>query len=110
MSAAAAVPAVLVRRRRWHSLPVFAGLMSVTLLGIIAARLVAPPHLPFVEYRGLVPGDIPAAVAVGPVGAVWFTFGIANALWVLRDGGMQGIGKVGDNLESLGMPLRPDGW
>ena len=47
----------------------------------------------FDEYRMLGGGDMPAALALGPDGAVWFTIDNADTLGVLRDGRMQRIPK-----------------
>jgi virginiamycin B lyase len=66
-----------------------------------------PPH--FDEYRMLGGGDMPAALALGPDGAVWFTIDNADALGVLRNGRVQRIPKGRENLEPLGLAVADDG-
>jgi len=63
----------------------------------------------FPEHRMLAGGDIPAAVAVGPDGSVWFTIDNSNAIGVLRSNAVQRISKGRDNLEPLGLAVAPDG-
>jgi virginiamycin B lyase len=86
-------------------------MVSVVLaaIGLIAWRMGpwTPPR--FVEYRMLAGGDIPAALALGPDGAVWFTIENADALGVLRGGSMQRVPKGGENLEPLGLGVANDG-
>jgi virginiamycin B lyase len=50
-----------------------------------------------------VSSDIPAAVAIGPDGAVWFSIDFSNAVGVLRDGKIQRFTKKGDNVDALGI-------
>ncbi|MDQ3810568.1 MAG: hypothetical protein M3336_09780 [Chloroflexota bacterium] len=67
---------------------------------------------PFLEYPMLVSGDIPAAVAVGPDGSIWFTIENAAAIGVLRDGSLARVPKPRENLEPLGLAVGPanDVW
>lgn len=57
----------------------------------------------FVEYRVLVRTDIPAAIAVAPDGAVWFTIEMSDAIGVLRNGRIERLSKKTPNLEALGL-------
>lgn len=84
-------------------------LIGVALAGLAAWRLGPGSTAPFSERRMLVAGDIPAAVAVGPDGNVWFTIDNSNALGVLRGGSLDRIHKGRDNLEPLGLAVAPDG-
>jgi virginiamycin B lyase len=45
--------------------------------------------------------DIPAALAIGPDGAVWFSIDFSNAVGLLRDGKIQRFTKKGDNVDAL---------
>ncbi len=95
------------KRRRLVSLALLA--LALAAIGLIAWRLGAwtPPR--FIEYRMLGGGDIPAALALGPAGEVWFTIENADALGVLRGGSMQRVPKGGETLEPLGLGVSNDG-
>src|SRR6185312_9146581 len=57
----------------------------------------------FSEYPMLVRTDIPAAVAVAPDGAVWFTIEFSDAIGVFRNGQVHRIPTGNLNLEPLGL-------
>ncbi len=59
----------------------------------------------FREYPMLARTDIPAAIAAGPDGAVWFTIDFSEAIGVVRDGQIRKIPKGGENLEPLGLAV-----
>lgn len=85
-----------------------AGLLAVAALVWWVWRM-QPWSARFDEYRMLGGGDMPAALALGADGAVWFTIDNSNALGVMRNGRMQRIPKGGDNLEPLGLAVADDG-
>ena len=84
-------------------------LIAAGLIGLVAWRLGPWTPAAFSEQRMLVAGDIPAAVAVGPDGDVWFTIDNSNAIGVVRDGALQRVPKGRDNLEPLGLAVAPNG-
>src|SRR5262245_33218658 len=49
--------------------------------------------------------DIPAAVAAGPDGAIWFTIDFSDAIGVLRHGRVERISKGKQNFEPLGLAV-----
>ena len=59
----------------------------------------------FTEYPMAAPRDIPAAVAAGPDGAIWFTIDFSDAIGVLRDGRVERIAKGQQNFEPLGLAV-----
>jgi virginiamycin B lyase len=63
----------------------------------------------FVEHRMLRRTDIPAAVAIAPDGAVWFTIEMSDAIGVHRDGRLERVSKGTQNLEMLGLDVDADG-
>ncbi len=65
-----------------------------------------PP--PFLEYR-LEAGDIPAALAIGPDGAVWFTIENSDAIGVFRGGVLERLPKGRESLEPLGLGVSNSG-
>jgi len=83
--------------------------LTVTVLVIVAAVLafVWGPWRDsgFVEHRMLRRTDIPAALALGPDGAVWFTIEMSDALGVHRHGRITRVSKHTYNLESLGLDV-----
>jgi virginiamycin B lyase len=101
-SAAAAVPANRSVLRRY----LIVGL-AVLIVGAAAATLAwrvrGPSKAMFVEYPMTVASDIPAALAIGPDGAVWFSIDFSNAVGVLRDGKIQRFTKKGDNVDAIGL-------
>lgn len=83
-------------------------LATTVVAGLVFWRFGPWSSAGFAEYRMLGGGDIPAAVAVGPDGSVWFTIDNSNAIGVLRDNALQRISKGRDNLEPLGLAVGPD--
>jgi len=85
-----------------------------TLVAIAGAALIwrlgpwSPPG--FTEYRMLSTTDIPAAVAVSPQGAVWFTIEFSDAIGVLRNGGIERLPKGKENVEPLGLAVDAEGY
>jgi virginiamycin B lyase len=62
-----------------------------------------------IEYRVLDAQDIPAALAIGPDGAIWFTLESSDALGVLREGQIRKLSRGGETLEALGLAIDPSG-
>ncbi len=63
----------------------------------------------FVERPMLDRGDIPAALAIGPDGAPWFTIESSDSLGVLHGTTITKLPKGRENLEPLGLAVTPDG-
>ena len=87
---------------RWQGW-VLAALLVAAGLGAFVWHLRVRSDPGFVEYPMLAKTDIPAAVAVAPNGAVWFTIEFSDAIGVLRDGKIGRFRKPGQNLEPLGL-------
>jgi len=99
----AAMPAAL-RRHAWLTV---AGLVIVA--GLLAFVWGPWRDSGFVEHRMLRRTDIPAAIAVAPDGAVWFTIEMSDALGVHRHGRIERLSKQTPNLETLGLDVDADG-
>jgi virginiamycin B lyase len=99
----ATLPAA-VRRRAWLTAAV------VVIVAAVLAFVWAPwRDSGFVEHRMLRRTDIPAAVAIAPDGAVWFTIEMSDAIGVLRQGRIERLSKQTHNLESLGLDVDAEG-
>jgi virginiamycin B lyase len=84
-------------------------IVAVTAAFLLIWRVGPWRPMSFAERRLANAGDIPAAVALGPDGAVWFTLDNADAIGVLRGDSIQRIPKTSENLEPLGLAVAPDG-
>jgi virginiamycin B lyase len=85
---------------------VAAGTAVVGALIAIMAWRYGPHASPVVvEYPMLVTGDIPAALAVAPDGAVWFTIENSSALGVVRAGQVERVPRGRESLEPLGLAV-----
>jgi virginiamycin B lyase len=88
--------------------------LAVVVLGGIGIgwRSVAGLGVGPTEYRVLDAQDVPAALAIGPDGAIWFTLESSDALGVLRDGQMHKLpraGSGGETIEALGLAVDSNG-
>lgn len=95
---------ILVRRHVWLSVAV---LVSITVVVALAWR--PGSDAGFVEHRMQRRTDIPAAMAVAPDGAVWFTIEMSDAIGVHRNGRIERVSKGTQNLETLGLDVDADG-
>jgi virginiamycin B lyase len=92
------------RRRTW--------LIVVVVVGFAAAAALVWGlwrDAGFVEHRMLTRTDIPAAIAIGPDGAIWFTIEMSDAIGVYRHGRLERLPKRTSNLEALGLDVDADG-
>jgi virginiamycin B lyase len=96
-----------VRAHAWGTNRVVPALVIVSAVFAVAAygwltvsRGTAEQRL---EYRVLDAQDIPAAVAIAPDGAVWFTLESSDSLGILRDGHMRKLSRGSESLEALGL-------
>jgi virginiamycin B lyase len=100
-------PATMPAARRRHAW------LAASVLLIVAAVLafVWKPwgDSGFVEHRMLQRTDIPAAIAIAPDGAVWFTIEMSDAIGVHRHGRIERVSKRTQNLETLGLDVDADG-
>lgn len=92
------------RRRIWISV---AALVIVIALAFFLWR--SWPGSGFVEYHVSPRTDIPAAIAVAPDGAVWFTLEMSDAIGVRRNGKIERLPKKTQNQEPLGLGVDADG-
>src|SRR5205085_11457381 len=80
--------ATAVRRRVWVMAAVVVSVM------VVVALVWRPwSGAGFVEHRMPQRTDIPAALAIAPDGAVWFTIEMSDAIGVLRDGRLERVSK-----------------
>jgi virginiamycin B lyase len=63
----------------------------------------SPPG--FTEYAMQDRTDIPAAIAAGPDGSVWFTIDFSDALGIVREGRLRKIPKGRESVEPLGLAV-----
>jgi virginiamycin B lyase len=83
---------------------------AVVLAGVVVlARARLASEQASLEYRMLDPGDIPASIALGPDGSVWFTLDSSDAIGLLRGGQIQKIKRGGETLEALGIAVDDGG-
>jgi virginiamycin B lyase len=74
-------------------------------LSLLVARSALGSDWDFVEFRAPDAQDIPAAVAIAPDGAVWFTLESSDAVGVLREGRIERVPRGGETLEALGLAV-----
>lgn len=99
-----ATMAAAVRRHAWPA-------AAMLVIGAAVLAFVWAPWRDsgFVEHRMLRRTDIPAAIAIAPNGAVWFTIEMSDAIGVHRHGRLERLSKRTDNLETLGLGVDADG-
>lgn len=105
--AAPARPARALTGRRWAA--VGASLLVAAAVALAAWRLGPWRHAGFIEYAMPSAGDIPAAVAAGPDGSVWFTIESSDSIGVLRDGAITKRPKGRPSVEPMGIAVAADG-
>lgn len=99
------------RLRGWIWLTVGAGTAVLVAVAFMLAQRVGPwAAWGFTEYRMLSPTDIPAAVAVAPDGAVWFTIEFSDAIGLVRNGEVTRLRKGSQNIEPLGLAVDADSF
>jgi virginiamycin B lyase len=85
--------------------------LAVVLVAAAGAWRAGPwRHSGFVEYRMPSPMDIPAAVAVAPDGAVWFTIENSDSIGLFRDGQIVKFPKGKPNVEPIGLAVDAGGF
>ncbi|MEO5863351.1 MAG: hypothetical protein ABIW48_04095 [Burkholderiales bacterium] len=78
--------------------------------GLVAAwRLAPPPVARVVEYPMLEKNDIPAAIAAGKDGSIWFTIDFSDAIGVFRNGKIERIPKGSRNMDPIGIAVDHEG-
>jgi virginiamycin B lyase len=101
-----------------NSMPSPSGLRAVYFLialAVLAAlafalqRLAPPSTARVTEYPMLEKNDIPAAIATGKDGSVWFTIDFSNAIGVFRDGKIERIEKGSRNMDPIGLAVDGQG-
>jgi virginiamycin B lyase len=92
-----------------RALTAIAAVAVLISLGLAFFRYRQAAHVTFVEYPMLRPNDIPATVAAGPDGAVWFTIEFSDAIGVLRHGKIERLIKGRQNVEPLGLAVDSSG-
>ncbi len=95
---------VVAKQPRWTAPVNLLIALTAIVIGAWAMwRVAPPPQVPMTEYPMLQPNDIPAAIAVGKDGAVWFTIDFSNAIGVFRNGKIERIPKGGINRDPIGI-------
>jgi len=98
-------------RRRWLGLAIATAVFTMAAVVVALAGRVGPwANWGFTEYPLLSRTDIPAAIAVGRDGTVWFTIEFSNAIGLLRDGEITRIPKGSQNMEPLGLAVDANGF
>jgi virginiamycin B lyase len=92
---------------RWGASMCVAAILVCALIVLARTRLAPEPAT--VEYRMLEPQDIPASIALGPDGSVWFTLDSSDAIGRLSGGQIQKINRGGETLEALGIAVDESG-
>jgi virginiamycin B lyase len=81
------------------------GVALLSGLSLVAGRATLGSEPDIVEYRALNAHDIPAALAIAPDGAVWFTLESSDAVGVLRDGRIERVSRGSETIEALGLAV-----
>jgi virginiamycin B lyase len=78
---------------------------SAVVVGFLRSTAAPEP----VEQRLPDSQDIPAVVAIGPDGAIWFTLESSDALGVLSAGQIRKVPRGGETIEALGLAVAANG-
>jgi virginiamycin B lyase len=81
---------------------------TLVAMGFAAWRLAPPPTARVTEYPMLEKDDIPAAIAAGKDGSIWFTIDFSNAIGVFRNGKIERINKGTRNMDPIGIAVDQD--
>jgi multiple sugar transport system substrate-binding protein len=81
----------------------FFGVALLSSVSLLAGGALLGSGPEVVEYRALDAQDIPAALAIAPDGAVWFTLESSDAVGVLRDGRIERVSRGRETIEPLGL-------
>ena len=85
-----------------HLLVAFVALAT---MAFAAWRLAPPPIAQVTEYPMLEKNDIPAAIAAGNDGSIWFTIDFSSAIGVFRNGKIERIDKGTRNMDPIGIAV-----
>jgi virginiamycin B lyase len=75
----------------------------------VAWRFYVSPKVDVVEFAMVSPKDIPAVIAIGPDGSVWFTIDFAAAVGRVTNGKVQRLAKPTVSGEPVGLAVATDG-
>ncbi len=93
------------RRSRWYAAFAVGGMLGLLALWYAASQA----KLDIVEYPMLDAKDIPAVIAAGKDGSVWFTIDYAAAIGRVYEGKVQRIAKPTVSLVPVGLAVAADG-
>jgi virginiamycin B lyase len=80
--------------------------IAILAIALIAAwHMAPPPTARVVEYPMLEKNDIPAAIAAGADGSIWFTIDFSDAIGVFRDGKIERVKKGTRNMDPIGIAV-----
>ncbi len=80
-------------------------LATLMVVAFAAWRLAPPPMARVTEYPMLEKDDIPAAIASGKDGSIWFTIDFSSAIGVFRNGKIERIDKGTRNMDPIGIAV-----
>ncbi len=80
-------------------------LVALATMAFAAWRLAPPPTARVTEYPMLEKDDIPAAIAAGKDGSIWFTIDFSSAIGVFRGGKIERIDKGTRNMDPIGIAV-----
>ncbi len=84
---------------------VLIALASIIVMSFALWRISPPPTVRVTEFPMLEKDDIPAAIATGKDGSVWFTIDFSNAIGVFRNGKIERIEKGSRNMDPIGIAV-----
>jgi virginiamycin B lyase len=82
--------------------------IALAAMAFAARRLAPPPTARVTEYPMLEKNDIPAAIAAGKDGSIWFTIDFSSAIGMFRNGKIERIDKGTRNMDPIGIAVDRD--
>ena len=79
--------------------------VALATMAFAAWRLAPPSTAQVTEYPMLEKNDIPAAIAAGNDGSIWFTIDFSSAIGVFRNGKIERIDKGTRNMDPIGIAV-----
>lgn len=79
--------------------------VALATMAFAAWRLAPPPTARVTEYPMLEKDDIPAAIATGRDGSIWFTIDFSSAIGVFRNGKIERVNKGTRNMDPIGIAI-----
>lgn len=80
-------------------------LVAIVVMAFALWKIAPPPAARVTEFPMLMKDDIPAAIAAGKDGSIWFTIDFSNAIGVFRNGKIERIDKGSRNMDPIGIAV-----